>query len=899
MTVDELQVLITANTNELRKEINNANKSISGLKKSAEKGAGGVSGVFKKLKTAIITLGIGKVIKDSIQSGMDAVESESLFETVFKNNADSVRSWSEELSNALGLNAYAVRNNAGVIYSMTSSMGIAEENAIKMSKGIATLTEDLASFRNLTSEEAFAKLKAGITGEAEPLKAIGILVDENTVKQTAYSEGIAENGAELTQQQKVLARYVAILKQTGDAQGDLARTINSPSNQLRQLKSQVQNLSISLSKFFMPVVQAVLPWVTAFTKVVTQAVTSLATFFGLTGNDDLSEETKKANTNVGGMSDGLDDANKKAKKLKKSLAGFDEMNVLQDNSSNSGDESSDGGATGVDIGFNLDEYDAHLDWIDGSTKELTEKIKGYFLAIGEGIDFSKLITSFNNLKKSVEPLAKNIWDGLKWAFEKVLTPLAQWTINDVIPKFMDIFSGGIDIVNQAIEDAKPVLSWFWDNVLSPIADWTGGVITSVLGGIADALKWIAGNEIAMSVLEGIAIAIGLVSTALGIYNTVTTVTAIVTKALSVGLAAINWPLVLITAAIAAVIAVVIICIKYWDEIKAVAIKCWDGIKNVWNTVAEWFSTYVIDPIKNFFTGLWDGIKNIFTTVVNWIKENWQALLLILVNPFAGAFKLIYDNCEGFRTIVDNVVKAIKEFFSGLWTKIKEIFSTVGTWFKDTFNSAVTSIKNVFSSIGSFFSGIWTTIKNVFSSVGSWFSGIFSKAWDGIKSAFSKVKSFFTDIWDTIKGIFSKVGSVIADAISGAVKNAVNTVLSLAIKIINGFISAINLAIGVINLIPGVDIKKLDKMEVPKLAQGGIIDKPTIAMVGEAGKEAVMPLERNTGWIDQLASKLGDKIGGGAGNIKLIVKLGEEAIFDRFIEYGKEKAFETNGEVVFI
>lgn len=124
---------------------------------------------------------------------------------------------------------------------MTSSMGVAEDNALKMSKGISLLSEDMASFYNLDSSEAFNKLRAGLTGETEPLKALGILVDENTVKQAVYSEGIAQNGAELTQQQKVLARYVAILKQTGNAQGDLARTIDSPANQLRLLKIKLVN----------------------------------------------------------------------------------------------------------------------------------------------------------------------------------------------------------------------------------------------------------------------------------------------------------------------------------------------------------------------------------------------------------------------------------------------------------------------------------------------------------------------------------------------------------------------------------------------------------------------------------------------------------------------------------
>jgi phage-related protein len=154
------------------------------------------------------------------------------------------------------------------------------------------------------------------------------------------------------------------------------------------------------------------------------------------------------------------------------------------------------------------------------------------------------------------------------------------------------------------------------------------------------------------------------------------------------------------------------------------------------------------------------------------------------------------------------------------------------------------------------------------------------------------------VFSKVGEFFSGIGTKIGDAVAGAAKSAINWVLEKAIGIINGFISGINFAIGIINKIPGVEITKLSALEVPKFARGGVVDRPTLAVVGEAGQEAVMPLERNTGWIDKLADKLADKIGGGGGNIDLTVKLGEDTIFEKFIEYGRSKAFETNGEVVF-
>lgn len=265
---------------------------------------------------------------------------------------------------------------------------------------------------------------------------------------------------------------------------------------------------------------------------------------------------------------------------------------------------------------------------------------------------------------------------------------------------------------------------------------------------------------------------------------------------------VTWIVLAIVAAIAALVTIIVLVIKYWDEIKEAIKKCWDAICNAVEVAIDW-------------------VVNLFKSIIDWVKENWQGLLLLLVNPFAGAFKLIYDNCEGFRKIVDDVCKAIKGFFVDLWTGIKNTFKGVGNWFRDTFNSAVKAIKNVFSSIGDFFSGIWQKIKD----------------------------------------IFSKVGSTIGDAVSGAFKSAINWVLNKAIGIINGFIKTINGAIGIINKIPAVNIPKLKMLDVPQLAQGGVVDKATLAMIGERGKEAVVPLENNTEWIDKIAAKLSAGMGG--------------------------------------
>lgn len=799
MTIEELQVLITANTTALQKEIAKTNTVVNSLKKSADKTQSGVTSAFKKLKSGIVALGIGKIIKDSIQSGMDAVESDSLFETSLGDMADSVRSWSDEVSDALGLNAITMRKNTGVIYNMTSSMGVAEENALKMSKGISLLTEDMASFYNLDSTEAFNKLRAGLTGETEPLKALGILVDENTIKQVAYSEGIATTGSELTQQQKVLARYVAILKQTGNAQGDLARTLDSPANQLRLLKSQVQQLGLAFSDFLLPVVSAILPYLTAFTKVVTSALNSLSKFLGLKSTSATSE-TSKVSANVGSIADGLDDANSSAKSLKNTLAGFDEMNVLSDSST------SDSSSTGTSVGgidFDLSEYDAHLDWVSSKTDDIAERIKSAFSGIKIG---DNLVNSFKKLETALEPFTATIFDGLNWAWNNLLIPLANYSINDLIPSFINLLSGALDFLSPIISDFKELFTWMWDKFLEPVASWTGGVIVDVLNGIADALSWIGQNELAVSIIEGFGIALGVVAGALalwniavGVWNGIGAIATVITSGFAGAMALLTSPITIAVLAIGALVTAIILLVKNWDTVKETAINVWNKIKEIWGTVSDWFKTNIIEPISNFFSGMWDGLKT-------------------------GA--------------------------KNAWDGIKSVFSSVATFFKNIFSTA------------------WTAVKNVFSVGGKIFDGIK----DGIVSAFKNI----------VNGIITGINKVVSVPF-----NSINKVLN---KIKNISIAGIK---------PFDWMWTLTVPQIPKLAQGGVVNKPTYAMIGEAGAEAVMPLENNTGWIDKLADKLGSKMGGTEDtSIRLTVKIGEDTIMDKVIKGIKDKEFETNG-VVFV
>lgn len=253
----KMQQELKATTEELKLKSSAWYKLSESMNKAGEKmkAVGDkISSAGKTLSTAVTLplLGIGTA---ATKMAMDAVESENLFEVAMGGVAGDARKWSEETSKALGLNAYNVRNNMATYNAMLTSMGLASDESLKMSEGLTQLSYDMASFYNLKPEEAFEKLKSGISGEAEPLKALGILVNDTTIKTYAYAHGIAKQGQELTEAQKVQARYGAIMEATKNAQGDLARTMDSPTNKLRIMKEQAQQIGIQFGQILIPILE--------------------------------------------------------------------------------------------------------------------------------------------------------------------------------------------------------------------------------------------------------------------------------------------------------------------------------------------------------------------------------------------------------------------------------------------------------------------------------------------------------------------------------------------------------------------------------------------------------------------------------------------------------------------
>lgn len=520
VTVDELQVLITAQTNRFNSEIEKVQKNISDLSLRTEKSSSNMTKSLLGFAAKFVSIGaIIKATTSSINSAMEYIEDENLFAVSMGKWSDSVRSWSEEVQKSVGVSSAWLRKYSGVMTNMTASMGIAKEDAVQLGKGISLLSNDLASFYNISAESAFEKIQSAMAGMPRPLQELGIMVRDAEVTQTAYNHGLARTGDELNTQQKALATYIAILERTNNAQGDLARTINSPANQMRMLKTSIVDLGVAIGTLFQPLLSAVLPVVNAIVIAVTRAFQAIARLFGIElETSSYTDGLEDVSSGISGIGDSADKAASSAKKLAKQLAGFDEMNTLEDKSASTG--SGGGGASVGSIAIpNIDWdslYNGSLSKATNAALELADKFYKKIQKIGDRlqktidkIDWSKIQNGLEKLYEAVKPFGDRIGIGLAWFYDNVIEPLVVWAANDVIPAALKLIAGAINLLGAIIDAVSPTLASIFEIFLAPIAEFTGGIIVAVLEGIGNMLQWISEQRAVVDLIINIATAIGI------------------------------------------------------------------------------------------------------------------------------------------------------------------------------------------------------------------------------------------------------------------------------------------------------------------------------------------------------------------------------------------------------
>lgn len=504
----------------------------------------------------------------------------------------------------------------------------------------------------------------------------------------------------------------------------------------------------------------------------------------------------------------------------------------------------------------------------------------------ETLDFTPLLTSIQGLLQSLAPFTENIGSGLEWFYNNVLLPLASWTIENIIPAFLALLSAVIKLLNAVITTFKPLAKWLWDNFLQPIAEWRGGIIVSVINGIADALTkvsdWITEHQTLVQDFVIILASIGTSLAIAGIINAVVTAfTAMggimgilvtielglqtITTVLAGAFTALLSPVILIPVLIGAVIAIGILLIKHWDEVKAIACGIWESIQetlysffDAWvagcnsikKTISkffEWISSkisYIKEIGKNIINGLLEGITAFFDNPKQWIKDH-------IFTPFVNAFKNLFGIhspstvmaelggyiVDGLCNEISDSISKVKEIFEKILSTIKSVFEFIGDWFGEKFQLAWDGIKNAFSGVKGFFEDVWNGITGVFSHVTGWFKDKFSNAWEAVKNVFSKGGEVFTGITD---GIFDTFKTIVNGLIDG-----INWVISQPFDAINWALDGIR-DVEIAGWYPFEWLPSIDTPQIPYLAQGTVVPANYgnfLAVLGDNKKETevVSPL----------------------------------------------------------
>lgn len=363
------------------KDIGKITNATNQMGSSNTKASKSFTDLYHKLRTYAKGFKIvGEAIFSAIKKSNDYTENMNLFSVSMGEYAGEAMRYAETVSDTMGIDTSEWIRAQGVFMTMATGFGVASDRAAIMSKNLTQLGYDLSSFYNIDTETAMLKLKSGLAGELEPLRAIGYDLSQAKLEATALELGIDKAVSSMTQAEKAQLRYYAIMTQVTSAHGDMARTLDDPANQIRVLKAEFNMAAREIGNVFIPALNAILPYAIAGVKVIRTLASTIASLVGYEMPEvDYSGVSAIGNTATE-TSDAMENAKESAKKLKSYMLGFDELNVINPNEGTSGAEDVLGG-----FGFELPEYDFLEGLAESKVATIVEDMKEW-LGITEDID---------------------------------------------------------------------------------------------------------------------------------------------------------------------------------------------------------------------------------------------------------------------------------------------------------------------------------------------------------------------------------------------------------------------------------------------------------------------------------------------------------------------------------
>ena len=876
---EELKIIITAATDGAKKSIQGVKKELSGVTDSAKGASKGIGAAIKSVaKSAAIVVAaiaaVGVALVKLGKASLDFQKAQAKLNTAFLSMGSTAQQAAEAyngLFRFLGDQDTSVEAAAHLAKLTTNQKELAEWT--KICQGIYATFGDSLPIEGLT-EAANETAKVGkVTGVmADALNWAGVSEDEFNAKlaqTTSFSErealirstlnGLYSDAAEIYEKNN------KALLEHNESQARLDASMARAGQSVMPLMTALNNLSAVLFDALAPAIEVISNALATFVGWITKGVQAVLGLFGaVTGASSSITSMATAGAGIGtaanganALAGGLNDAAAAAEKAKKATMGFDELNVV--GSGSSGGSSGGSGGPGYmaptvgaqNFTVEVEQTEKKGNGLAETMKKVGAELRDVFAPTIEAWSsgFETIKQAWNNAKDNFAAGGISIKDSL--------VSLGGYILSDFVPSIVNSFSTNLapvisDVVGFAIEETGKNFKLFGgivkdatENLIIPAIDNVKNIYMGMFKAIGDAWaeggkplidKWTQAMDHVRSIIQNL----------------------------------------------------------YDKFLKPVIDKVNKIVQQLWNEHLEPVYRKLVDAVMEIGECLLQLYNEFIAPIVDWIVANIvpiiKNLLDRLIEHFGRVFGFIADAIGGVIDVFKGLIQFITGVFTGDWKKawegIKNIFGGVWDAIVGIAKAAWEAIKRPFKEAGAFFGDVWKLIKNIFAGVGDWFSNIFSKAWKGIKNAFGSVKDFFGGVWSNIKGCFGSVATWFKDTFTKAWTNVKNVfskggkifdgikdgILNGLKTVINGIITGINKVIAVpfnglnsalrkirdvsiAGLKPFRWISTISVPQIPKLAKGGIIDQATLAMIGERGREAVVPLENNTEWIDKLAAKL--------------------------------------------
>lgn len=801
---------------------------------------------------------IGHFIAQAVTESNKYQEDLNLFTVALGQYADEAKEYAEYVSDIMGIDPAQWLRNQGIFNTLLTGFGDTAERAQLMSQNLTQLGYDLSSYANIPIEEAMLKLQSGISGELEPLRRLGYDLSQAKLQQTALNLGIKESVANMTQAEKAELRYYAIMTQVTTAQGDMARTLEAPANQLRILQAQLTQAARAIGNIFIPALNAILPYAIAVVQVIREIANALANLAGFKLTEVDYSGVNSAAVGAGSLADNLDDAAGAAKKLKQYTAGFDELNVFAPNTG-SGSGAGAGGAGGFD--FDLPTYDFLGDavqtrigeiqkMIEDTLAEITTIVSGFMLAVG-----AILVVTGVNIPLGVGLMAAGAVGlaatvGLNWTAMSSELASTLALITGVVGGFLlalgaiMAFSGAnlpLGIALMALGGASLVTAAVinWHNSDRHLTDALN-TLTGVLAGASLAVG-------AMLAFTGVAIGLGIALMAVG---AVTLVSA----------AALNWNS--IPDALASPLSRVGLLVS-GATLALGAILAFSGCMPLGIALMAVGAASLVSVMALNWNGLSDEIQNVIAIITTVVSVAFLAIGAALAFSGANIPLGLALLTAGAVTMGTAIMPNWNDLSDNVQQKISMITTVVG--------GALLAVGAILA-----LSGVALPLGLGLMAAGALSLGaIATLNWDFVVNSIKKVVSVITGILSgalIVLGVLlclsgAGVGlglAVLAAGLSlsyaawtlddNPITRFVRQMANSIIGLVNGVIDVINdmfhiqfngLSVMGITLIPAFDIRLVDIPHIPFFEDGGFPNEGQLFIAREAGAEMVGAMGRRT------------------------------------------------------